>query len=387
VPHSRLGLKIKRAKVLAGLLTRSRPLTGPRFVLFRINHTCNMKCQMCASFSELVPMEHRVLSHQDMPFELFTQLIDECAALDVERVSVGGEGEPSLHKRFFDMLIYAKEKGLEGTTITNGSMLLPKRVETLVDIGWDELNVSMNAGNKASHEAVTMTRTWDRVRDGLLHLKALKAERGTAYPRVRQSNTLFNLNYRSVVDMVRFAIETGADEMTVGLATLDDFENDGRGVLALDPEQFAETRELLAEAVALADTAPGLETNVREFQASLENASGSHERITESIQMKIPCTVGYWLAVVDPDGEVHPCCQCEDGLGSADASKGQSFTDLWYGETYARFREAARDIPDAGKSLESCSCHSCDFTPANIMYYNKLHPLSRIDEASVSPRR
>jgi radical SAM protein with 4Fe4S-binding SPASM domain len=386
MPHTKLGLKIKREKVLAGILTQARPLTGPRFVLFRINHTCNMKCQMCASFSELVPMEHRVLSHQDMPFELFTQLIDECVALDVERVSVGGEGEPSLHKRFFDMLIYAKEKGLEGTTITNGSMLLPKRVETLVDIGWDELNVSMNAGNRESHEKVTFTKTWDRIRDGLIHLKELKAERGTPYPRVRQSNTIFNTNYRSIVDMVRFAIETGADEMTIGLATLDDFENDGRHVLGLSAAEFAESRALLREAADLADTAPRLQTNVRDFLSSIEHES-NHQRITESIQMKIPCTVGYWLAVIDPDGEVHPCCQCEDGLGASAQSKGTSFTELWYSDAYARFRQAARDLPTTGKSIDSCSCHSCDFTPANIMYYNKLHPLSKIDEASVSPRR
>lgn len=380
---SRLQLKIKRAKVLAGLLTGSRPLTGPRFVLFRINHTCNMKCDMCASFSDLVPPEYRITSRNDMDFDLYKRLIDECAELDVERVSVGGEGEPALHPRWIDMLQYAKDHGIEGTTITNGSMLTRKNVEQIVDMEWDELNVSMNAGNLETHRIVTKTKTWERVRDGLLYLAELKRERKQRHPLVRLSNCIFSANHASITDMMRFAIETEANEMTVGLATLDDFPNDGRNILALTPEAFAETTRQLAEAVTLAKGAPTLETNVGTFLETIDRES-DQLRITESIQLQIPCTVGHWLAVVDPDGSVHPCCQCEDSLGRA--NNGTSFKDVWHSETYARFRDAARNLPSRGKSLDNCTCHSCDFTPANIMYFNKLNPTRRIREG-VSPRR
>jgi len=175
--------------------------------------------------------------------------------------------------------------------------------------------------------------------------------------------------------------------MTVGLATLDDFPDDGRHVLALSSEQFGRAKDLLAEAAEVADTAPWLETNVRTFLHSIDAdiaAGHGHQGITESIQMEIPCTVGHWLAVVDPDGTVHPCCQCEDGLGNA--AEG-SFRSVWHSETYERFREAARRLPERGRSLPNCTCHSCDFTPANVMYWNKLHPLGKIKETSVSPRR
>jgi len=384
---SPLALKIKRAKVLAGILTGARPLTGPRFVLFRINHTCNMKCLMCASFSDLVPPEHRIDARSDMSFELYTQLIDECAELEVERVSVGGEGEPSLHKSFFDMLAYAKSKGLEGTTITNGAMLTQKNAERIVDMQWDELNVSMNAGNRAAHEAVTLTKTWDRVREGLLHIADRKRARGLSHPKVRLSNTIFKTNYTSIVDMMRFAIETRADEMTVGLATLDDYPNDGRRVLALASEEFQEAKRLLGEAADLAGTAPSLTTNVRAFHDAIGGES-NQLRITESLQMEIPCTVGHWLAVVDPDGEVHPCCQCEPSLGNAAKEAGSSFQSVWLGKAYAEFRDAARHLPDRkGAALEGCTCHSCDFTPANLMYYNKLHPWKPMTSRKVSPRR
>jgi MoaA/NifB/PqqE/SkfB family radical SAM enzyme len=384
---SLLQIKVKRAKVLAGILTGARPLTGPRFVLFRINHTCNMKCLMCASFSELVPPEHRIDTRSDMSFELYKQLIDECTALEVERVSVGGEGEPSLHKSFFDMLAYAKSKGLEGTTITNGAMLTKKNAERIVEMQWDELNVSMNAGNQAAHERVTVTRTWERIREGLLYIAELKRAKDLSRPKVRLSNTIFNTNYTSIVDMVRFAIETSADEMTVGLATLDDYPNDGRHVLALDSEQFRETKRLLAEGAALAASAPALTTNIQTFHDTIDRET-TQLRITESVQMQIPCTVGHWLAVIDPDGEVHACCQCEPSLGNASAASGSSFRDVWHGKAYAEFRDAARHLPDRkGEAIDGCTCHSCDFTPANLAYYNKLHPWKPVTSLRVSPRR
>ena len=263
-------------------------------------------------------------------------------------------------------------------------MLHEKNVDKLFKMQWDELNVSMNAGNEESHRAVTMTKTWDRIRNGLIRLHQLKQKHGSRYPLIRQSNTIFNTNYTSIVDMVRFAIDTGADEMTVGLATLDDYPDDGRKSLALSPEQMAEARELLAEAAELADTAPSLTTNVRAFLESIRNESGQ-ERITESVQFSIPCTVGHWLAVVDPDGTVHPCCQCEDGLGQVTTD--ESFRSVWYSDTYAAFRKAARDLPNTKTSIENCTCHSCDFTPANVMYWNKLHPMSKVSETEVSPRR
>jgi radical SAM protein with 4Fe4S-binding SPASM domain len=379
-----MNVKIKRGKVLAGMVLGKRPLTGPRFVLFRINHTCNMKCTMCASFSDLVPAEHRISRRDDMDFDLYRRLIDDCIRLGVERVSVGGEGEPSLHPHFMDMLRYAKDNGLEGTTITNGSRLSRENVEKLVDMQWDELNVSMNAGNQETHEKVTLTKTWNRIRDGLAYLHQLKQERRQERPFVRLSNTVFNTNHGSIVDMVRFAIETGADEMTVGLATLDDFPDDGRHVLAMSPEEFRAVENQLRDAGELARTAPRLRHNIDEFLASAGQERGQM-RITESIQMRVPCTVGYWLAVIDPDGKVHPCCQCEPDLGRVTGST--SFGDIWRSEAYAEFRRAAWNIPKRGAPLDGCTCHSCDFTPANVAYYNKLHPLAPITDRKVSPRR
>lgn len=376
--------KIKRAKMLAGIATGARPLTGPQYVLFRINHSCNMKCMMCSSFSELIPEQFRISQRNDMDFDFYCRLIDDCVRLDVERVSIGGEGEPALHPRFMDMLQYAKDKDLEGMAITNGSRLTRQSVERLVDMKWDELNVSMNAGNKAAHEAVTLTRAWDRISDGLLYMAELKKKRGQSQPLVRISNTIFNKNYKSITDMVRFAIEAAADEMTIGLATLDDYPNDGRNVLAMTPGEFSEARELLAQAGMLAGTSPRLKHNIDEFIETIGEEKGQL-RITESVQLRIPCTVGYWLTVIDPTGPVHPCCQCEDSLGSASGSS--NLCQVWSSEPYARFRKAARDLPKRGRSLDNCTCHSCDFTQGNIHYYNKLHPLRKIADLSVSPRR
>jgi hypothetical protein len=245
----------------------------------------------------------------------------------------------------------------------------------------------MNAGNQAAHEAVTLMRTCERTREGFLHLSGFKQAQGLSLPNVGLSNTIFNTNYTSIVDMVRFVILTSANKMTVGLATLDDYPNDGHRSLALDGAQFREVKRLLSEAAALAATSPSLRKNIQALHDSIDRETNQF-RITESVRMQIPRTVGHWLAVVDPDGEIHPCCQCESSLGIASGARGSSLRDVWHGKAYTEFREAARHLPDRkGEALEGCTCHSCDFTPANLTCYNKLHPWKPTKNLRVSPRR
>ena len=69
-----------------------------------------------------------------------------------------------------------------------------------------------------------------------------------------------------------------------------------------------------------------------------------------------------------------------------DAGAGGTLRQVWHSDAYGEFRRAARSLPERGRSLDNCTCHSCDFTPANIEYYNKLHPLQKVN-GRVSPRR
>lgn len=67
------------------------------------------------------------MPQQDMAWGTFTAIVDAIAQ-PRSTVSLQGEGEPSLHPRFWDMVRYVRHKGHVPYTIINGSRIDAKRI-------------------------------------------------------------------------------------------------------------------------------------------------------------------------------------------------------------------------------------------------------------------
>jgi MoaA/NifB/PqqE/SkfB family radical SAM enzyme len=83
-----------------------------------ITTRCNFSCFYCAG---------RDMPQQDMLWERFAAIVDGIPTPGA-LVSLQGEGEPSLHPRFFDMAAYVHSCGHEPTTILNGSRIEAARI-------------------------------------------------------------------------------------------------------------------------------------------------------------------------------------------------------------------------------------------------------------------
>src|SRR5215213_6142386 len=111
----------------------------PSFVQIEPVGQCNLRCQMC-------PIQFR----QDgpphgppafMPFETFTRLVDDFG--DIEELQLQGLGEPMMHPRFFDMVRYAAQRGIQVSTNSNLTLLSERRAELCVTSGLAALHVSI----------------------------------------------------------------------------------------------------------------------------------------------------------------------------------------------------------------------------------------------------
>ena len=71
---------------------------------------CNFTCGFCAG---------RHLDQSDLALATFDALLDQLP--DVEHLELQGEGEPLMHTDFFAMAERARARGIEVSTITNGS--------------------------------------------------------------------------------------------------------------------------------------------------------------------------------------------------------------------------------------------------------------------------
>jgi radical SAM protein with 4Fe4S-binding SPASM domain len=114
-----------------------------------------------------------------MDMDLFERIVTEAAGIGVKRVHLYLRGEPTLHPRIFDMIAFAKSKGLALHLTTNGTTLTPDRSRQLLGSGVDsadQLTISFLGHSKENHEATMRGIDHDAVVANILELVRLRRE-------------------------------------------------------------------------------------------------------------------------------------------------------------------------------------------------------------------
>jgi MoaA/NifB/PqqE/SkfB family radical SAM enzyme len=180
----------------------SAACTAPAF-LWKLwiytNYDCNLRCSYCvAKSSPNTPRRALGLSN-------VTQLVDEAVALGFSDIFFTG-GEPFILKDIYAMLAYSAAR-IKTTVLTNAMLLRDKRLDQLYAINNDNLvvQVSLDGGNAADHDAYRGKGAWDKTVEGIHLLQ----ERGF---RVRLSTTETPANAPRLADICTFHEGLGIPE-------------------------------------------------------------------------------------------------------------------------------------------------------------------------------
>jgi MoaA/NifB/PqqE/SkfB family radical SAM enzyme len=140
------------------------------------NYDCNLRCTYCVAKSS--PNAAR----RALGLDNVKKLVDEAVALGFSDVFFTG-GEPFILNDIYEMLAYASVK-IKTTVLTNAMILRGARLDRLCAIANDNLilQVSLDGGHPADHDAYRGKGSWDKTVEGIKLLQ----ERGF---RVRLSTT------------------------------------------------------------------------------------------------------------------------------------------------------------------------------------------------------
>lgn len=111
----------------------------PHAVQFNITFKCNQRCAYCGIYND---------NRSEMTTEQIYRMIDEFVEMGTSRLSITG-GEPLLRKDFFDVVQYARKRGLFVSLATNGS-LVDKVVDKLSMV--NSVNMTLD-GAEDVHDA------------------------------------------------------------------------------------------------------------------------------------------------------------------------------------------------------------------------------------------
>ena len=134
----------------------------PVHILIESTSICNLKCTMCFQIDKSFSKNKSFMGI--MPWGLFTSIVDQAAEHNCRAITLGSRGEPTLHKRFGNMLHYIHQKGPFDIKInTNATRLSEKLCHDILTSEVATLTLSIDASTKETYEAIRKGADFDKV--------------------------------------------------------------------------------------------------------------------------------------------------------------------------------------------------------------------------------
>ena len=302
---------------------------------------CNLDCAFCDTTDRHRPAVH------ELDADTWSALVDEAADLGARRIYVLGGGEPLVSAATPAILRRAKARGLTGMLTTNGTRLDAKTATLLVDIGWDEVHVSLDGARPATHDLLRgKSGAFQRTVTGTCRLRRLRDQRGERLPRIVLHTVITRRNLREIPAIVRLAAALGAD--AVEFDALVAYRPEQRA-LRLDTAEEALLPDLAREGIVVAESLD-IRTTLPRFLTPEDTRRGENlpPPATRAGSLgRAPCLKAWHHLVIDAAGRISACCVL--------AGEGERVTTV--AETWERspWLVSLREARRAGAPLPRCA--------------------------------
>lgn len=143
----------------------------PEYLQIDITGFCNLRCKMCPQSVNDLIKEKGVMS---MP--LYEKIIDSGKRAGVFSVLLVLTGEPLLNNNFFNMIKYAKTKGMKVQTSINCTLLTPEKSKEIIESRLDEIILSFDTVKKDLYEEYRNGANFDLTIANIIKFLELKKE-------------------------------------------------------------------------------------------------------------------------------------------------------------------------------------------------------------------
>jgi MoaA/NifB/PqqE/SkfB family radical SAM enzyme len=322
--------KLPVRKILNWLLVETgcvlkpvRPWGLPTHLQIEPTNLCNLRCALCYVTKGL----DRAQGTMDR--SVFERLIDEIGDY-LFLILFWGWGEPFLNASSYDMVAYAKKRGIKIVSSTNGHIFAEgDHAEKIVRSGLDALIFAVDGISHETYKQYRKGGDLDKVIKGMKKVVSVRKRLQSATPLINFRFIVMKHNEHEVPDLKDFAKSMGADLVT--LKTLN----------------FHENPDIIA-------------TEGPEMEYIPQNPAYQRFRIDPILQAPIrrkhnPCKDLWNYAAVNWDGRIGMCCEDYSLAEELGDLKKQRFKDIWYGYHYRELRQRFRKDYRAINRCDVCS--------------------------------
>lgn len=185
--------KIKRISesILKGKVAK------PFFMNIRPSYQCNLNCLSC--------IDHPNKNGHAISDEKYLDLVKEALSLGIREWRIDGGAEPLIRKNLcINIMSLIKEGGTRGILTTNGTLLEEEDIKKLVEIGWDCINISIQAPNAKLDNLLRGSKTaFERTTKSLELFKWWKKKMAKDVPMIRLTPLIHKMNYTLLQDFIK----------------------------------------------------------------------------------------------------------------------------------------------------------------------------------------
>jgi radical SAM protein with 4Fe4S-binding SPASM domain len=330
--------RVPPRKVLNGFLVEasvvfkpSRPWGGPTHIMCEPSSLCNLNCALCPVTIGL----KRPVGF--MTPDLFQRTIDQVA--DTAFIGLLWDwGEPFLNPAIFDMIAYARSKGLRLVSSTNGHPFVnPAMAERLVKSGLDSIIFAIDGATQETYQLYRQGGSLGHALEGIRNVVREKRARGAGTPLINFRFIVMRQNEHEIPRVEELAESLGVDVLS--------FKTVNTG--CRNPYSKDESRRQM-------DFLPA-DPRFRRFTLGID---GLPER-----RRRNPCRELWTGPSVHSSGKISPCTfDPNEDYVMGDLHQ-QSFREIWTGEKYQnlrrRFRRSWESIPVCSACTHSYVGGSC----------------------------
>jgi MoaA/NifB/PqqE/SkfB family radical SAM enzyme len=290
---------------------------------------CNFKCKFCN-----YPKISRSIK-KELTDEEISRLIDEICEMDIKVFGVLG-GEPFLRKKvLLNSMEKIKKYGINGSIVTNGSLLEEKDIERIVKMRWDLIRFSVD-GLKKTHDFLRgVSGSFNKVINVIKTFYQVKKKLNSNFPTIEVNFVLTNKNYKELSKLIE--ILSPFEINFVYVLPLIELTEEAKN-LKIKEDEASEVNKFLEEAKEISKMR-GIGTNLEDvIKKKLYIYSNKMENvILEEKENLPPCLLPWYTMNINSDGSITPCAQWpkEDGA----KLNGRSLKEIWF-KDFEKMRKA-----------------------------------------------
>lgn len=253
--------------------------------------------------------------------------------MDVEEFSFSG-GEPLLNKKtLLKVMERIKRENIRGRVTTNGALFKSEDVKRIVEIGWDEVIISLDGPDAKINDYTRGQGTFRKIIKALELFDKHRSELGNEKPIITINMVLNTKNWNKLIEMVELMNSFSCD--TLHLQALYSNTPACENLRMMEDEQN-KFQPILEKARELSEKY-GITSNLEKFKEKkyVEKASDIPGLLNLSIEdemskfLKIPCYQPWYRLTIREDGSVGPCAIIAE-KGDINL-EGRKIKDVWFG--------------------------------------------------------